>query len=67
VFFAPHNRIGTVDKRGRRIWLLDKQGKTAAGFPLGGNTKFDFGQLNGVEMLVVGNGSSVWAYRVRGE
>lgn len=64
VFFASNRRIGTVDKKGRRIWLLDHQGKTMPGFPLGGNTVFEFGQLNGVEMLVVGNGNGVWAYRV---
>jgi len=65
VFFTSNNRIGTVDKKGRRIWLLNNQGKTMPGFPLGGNTAFEFGSLNGVEMLVVGNGNGVWAYHVR--
>lgn len=65
VFFPKSQRMGTVDARGRRIWLLDPTGKTASGFPLGGNTMFVFGQSNGVEMLMVGNGSGVWAYRVR--
>lgn len=65
VFFTSKQRIGTVDKKGRRIWLLDNRGKTMPGFPLGGNTAFEFGSLNGVEMLVVGNGNGVWAYRVR--
>ncbi|MFN0036796.1 MAG: DUF3352 domain-containing protein [Saprospiraceae bacterium] len=65
VFVNKNNRIGTVDLRGRRVWLLDSKGETAAGFPLGGNTPFEFGLLNGVEMLVVGNGNGVWAYRVR--
>ncbi len=65
VFFCKNNRIGTVDRLGRRVWLLDDKGKTVAGFPLGGNTLFELGHLNGVDMLVVGNGNSVWAYRVR--
>ena len=65
VFFPKNNYIGTVDKQGRRVWLLDSKGNVAAGFPLGGNTAFEFGRLNKVDMLVVGNGNSVWAYRVR--
>ncbi|MBC7774353.1 MAG: hypothetical protein H7246_02860 [Phycisphaerae bacterium] len=65
LFFLKNNYIGTVDRQGRRVWLLDSKGNVAAGFPLGGNTAFEFGRLNGVDMLVVGNGNSVWAYRVR--
>ncbi len=65
VFFSKNNSIGTVEKNGRHVWLLDNKGKAAAGFPLGGNTRFEFGVLNKVDMLVVGNGNSVCAYRVR--
>jgi len=65
VFFAPNNRIGTVDQKGRRVWLFDAQGKRVVGFPLGGNTPFELGRVNGVDMLVVGNVNGVWAYRVR--
>lgn len=65
IFFCPHHRIGTVDQRGRRIWLFDEQGKPRPGFPLGGNTSFVLYVINGVEMLITGNGNAVWAYRVR--
>ena len=65
VFFRPNNRLGVVDKFGRRVWLLDSQGKILPGFPLGGNTAFEFARLHGVDMLVVGNGNGIWAYRVR--
>lgn len=65
VFFSPNNRIGTVDQKGRRVWLFDANGKRFPGFPLGGNTSFEFGTVNGVEVLVVGNVNGVWAYRVR--
>ena len=60
----PVNRIGTVDMKGRRVWLLSEKGAAMAGFPLGGNTVFEIGKINGVEVLVVGNGNGVWAYRV---
>lgn len=65
VFFAPGNRIGAVDQKSRRIWLINAQGQSPEGFPLGGNTLFSLGDLNGVETLVVGNWNAVWAYRVR--
>lgn len=65
LFFAENEGIGTVDLRGRRICLLDKNGKIAPGFPLGGNTPFSFFQQNGVNRLVAGNGNGVWAYRVK--
>jgi len=65
IFIPKNKRIGLVDPQRRRVWLLDEAGKTMAGFPLGGNTVFEFGLLNGVNMLVVGNGNGVWAYRVR--
>jgi len=65
IFIPKNHRIGIVDPQRRRVWLLDEAGKTLAGFPLGGNTIFEFGHLNGVNMLVVGNGNGVWAYRVR--
>lgn len=65
VFITHQQQLGTVDKHGRRIWLLDSDGKCLPGFPLGGNTKFETCQLNGVDMLIVGNGNSVWAYRRR--
>lgn len=65
IFFTKNNHIGTVDKLGRRVWLIDSKGKIASGFPLGGNTAFEFCRLNNVNMLVTGNGNGVWAYRVR--
>ena len=65
VFFTQNNHIGTVDRQGRRVWMLNNQGNVLPGFPLGGNTTFELGRLNGVDMLVVGNGNSVWAYRLR--
>ena len=65
VFFVQNNQIGTVDSVSRRVWLLDSKGNTQAGFPLGGNTRFELGRINGVDMLVVGNVNGVWAYRLR--
>ncbi|MFN0173685.1 MAG: DUF3352 domain-containing protein [Saprospiraceae bacterium] len=65
IVFFTQSKIATVDERGRRIWMLDNKGKMLPGFPLGGNTKFEFALINGVNMLVVGNGNGVWAYRVR--
>jgi outer membrane protein assembly factor BamB len=65
VFFCPNRRIGSVDQRGRRVWLFNEKGQALPGFPLGGNTPFVLGEINGVEMLVAGNGNTVWAYRVR--
>ncbi|MDX1911606.1 MAG: DUF3352 domain-containing protein [Saprospiraceae bacterium] len=65
IFFCPDHRIGTVDLRGRRIWLFDQQGNPRPGFPLGGNTAFVLYTVNGVEILVTGNGNAVWAYLVR--
>lgn len=65
LFFPANHQIGLVDIQSRRIWLYHGNGKKAAGFPLGGNTAFQFVQINGVKILVVGNGNGVWAYRMR--
>ncbi len=65
VFITNAHQIGTVNKQGRRVWLLDNKGNTVPGFPLGGNTAFEFCRLNEVDMLVSGNVNGVWAYRVR--
>jgi hypothetical protein len=65
VFFVKNGQIGTVDSVSRQVWLLDSKGNTHAGFPLGGNTRFELGSINGVDMLVVGNINGVWAYRLR--
>ncbi len=65
VFMTQNHQIGTVDKQGRRVWLLDNKGNTIPGFPLGGNTAFEFCRLNEVNMLVSGNVNGVWAYRLR--
>lgn len=65
VFFLPGARIGTVDKRERRIWMFDTKGRVQPGFPIGGSTVFEIGSLNGVQVLTVGNAAGVWAYRIR--
>lgn len=64
IFFSD-GQIGLVNRKSRRVSLVQPSGKLAPGFPLGGNTDFVQGRLQDLRMLVVGNGMGVWAYRVR--
>ena len=45
IVFFTQNKIATVD-HGRRVWMLDNKGNMLPGFPHGVNTKFEFAQIN---------------------
>lgn len=59
--------IGTYSKSKRKINLYNGAGKKFKDFPLAGTTPFEIVKLfkNSENVLVVGNGSSVYAYRLR--
>ncbi len=61
------NFIGTVSKEKRKINLYNGVGKKFKDFPLAGTTPFEVVKLfkNSENVLVVGNGGSVYAYRLR--
>ncbi len=68
LFAAPEKRLGSLNRSKRQIWLLDGRGDVHPGFPLAGTTPFiisDLFQKNGGQVLVVGDGSSVYAYKIR--
>lgn len=61
-------RLGAVDRDKKQIFLLDNRGKTHPDFPLAGDTPFVLGALfegKPEQILVVGNGASVYAYKIR--
>ncbi|MBK7870380.1 MAG: DUF3352 domain-containing protein [Saprospiraceae bacterium] len=59
--------VGAVSKSKRQIFLFNEEGQLIPGFPLGGNSTFFIADLlrNGQQVLVVANGDSVYAYRVK--
>jgi hypothetical protein len=68
LFAVGANRLGTLSRSKRQILLLDAAGKIHPDFPVAGTTPFalsDFLQKNGGQVLVVGAGSSVYAYKIR--
>lgn len=61
------SHIGTLSKSKKQITLLDGQGEIYPDFPLAGTSAFSVVDLfsNGERVLVVANGESVYAYRLR--
>ena len=59
--------IGTVSAAKQQIFLLQEDGQIYPDFPLAGTTRFFVADLfnNGQRILVVANGNSVYAYRVK--
>ncbi|MFN7116684.1 MAG: DUF3352 domain-containing protein [Saprospiraceae bacterium] len=57
---------GTVSAAKQQIFLLQEDGSIYPDFPLAGTTRFFVADLfrNGLKILVVANGDSVYAYRV---
>lgn len=61
-------QLGTLNREKRQIFLVNGQGEIHSGFPLAGTTPFCISStvVNQHDyMLVVGNGSDVYAYKVR--
>lgn len=68
VFALSRNRLGTLSRTKRQIFMLDGEGQLHPDFPLAGTTPFTVSDLfrkGGGQVLVVGEGSSVYAYKVR--
>ncbi|MCW5920917.1 MAG: DUF3352 domain-containing protein [Saprospiraceae bacterium] len=66
LFAVPQHRLGTLNRGKRQIWLFAPNGQAYPEFPLAGTTPFAVsgtGQKQG-QMLVVGDGSSVYAYKI---
>jgi len=62
--FPTEFGIGFCARGKRKIMMLDKTGKMVVGFPLAGNTAFSICQTGPQSLLVVGNGSAVYAYKL---
>lgn len=61
-------RLGALNRDKRQIFLLDNAGGLHPDFPLAGDTPFVMGALlpnRAEQVLVVGNGSNVYAYKIR--
>lgn len=61
--------LGALNREKRQVFLLNGSGQAHAGFPLAGTTPFGVHPLPPDRpgyMLVVGNGASVYAYKVSG-
>ncbi len=68
VFSVSEGLLGTMNKAGRQIFLLDGNGHVHPDFPLAGTTPFSVSNLirrNAGQVLVVGDGRSVYAYKIR--
>lgn len=66
LFAAGEQRLGALDRDKRRIYMFDGKGM-APDFPLAGTTPFvvhTFSDKQG-PVLLVGDGSSVYAYKIR--
>ena len=60
-----HQWIGLLNRKSRKIYLLDEQGASLPGFPLAGDTPFCLVPLTGGGLLAVtGYGDRVYAYRL---
>ncbi|MEO6037973.1 MAG: hypothetical protein ABIQ93_06120, partial [Saprospiraceae bacterium] len=68
LFEVAGQRVGTLNRSKRQVLLLDGRGQLHPDFPLAGTTPFvitDLFRQAGQQVLVVGNGASVYAYKVR--
>ncbi len=68
LFEVAGQRLGTLHRGKRQIFLLDGRGQLHPDFPLAGTTPFvltDVFRQAGQQVLVVGNGASIYAYKVR--
>jgi hypothetical protein len=64
---SPKDHIGFVCRAASHVFLMDGAGKVYKNFPLAGTTAFEvtdfFGE--GVPVLIVANGASVYTYKLR--
>ena len=61
------DRLGSLNRRKRRIYLTDKNGTPHPAFPLAGTTPFVLSQIfpNRKDyVLIAGNGSALYAYKI---
>ena len=68
LFEVAGQRVGLLNLSKRQVLLLDGRGQLHPDFPLAGTTPFvitDLFRQAGQQVLVVGNGNSVYAYKVR--
>lgn len=68
IFAVSKGLLGTLNKSGRQIFMLDGNGHILPDFPLAGTTPFSVSEQirkNAGPVLVVGDGSSVYAYKIR--
>jgi len=68
LFAVIGNRLGTLNRNKRQILLFDGRGNVHPDFPLAGTTPFvvtDLLRKQGGQVLLVGEGSSVYAYKIR--
>ncbi|MCB0528148.1 MAG: DUF3352 domain-containing protein [Saprospiraceae bacterium] len=67
VFALLGGRAGSLNREKRQIFLTDGTGSIMPGFPLAGTTSFVLSQAfrkNGGTVLIVGDGSNVYAYKI---
>jgi hypothetical protein len=64
LFAIGGHTLGGLQRSASTIYLLDKQGKSAAQFPLAGTTAFTVYQKSGSGLLLTGNGASLYAYKL---
>jgi hypothetical protein len=65
-FGSKLKKIGIVDTKANRIYLLDASGKLHTGFPLQGATDFSIGKITqsakNLSLIVGSKGGSVYCY-----
>lgn len=62
--FSLDTVIGLCAKGKRKISLLTNTGRVRKGFPLAGNTPFEFCKFGQQQLVICGNGSAIIAYKI---
>lgn len=62
--FELGDYLGFCARNKRKITLIDKEGKVVKGFPLAGSTPFGICTVGQQKIIVTGNGSAVYAYKL---
>jgi hypothetical protein len=67
IFSGADKKIGVFDNKNKLIYLIDKNGETAEGFPLRGASMFSIGRLSekgGYNLIVGGTDRFLYNYKI---
>jgi hypothetical protein len=64
LFYLDNQCFGGWEQKTSRIYLLDPKGRPFDHFPLAGTTPFVVYQQQESDLLITGNGASMYAYKI---